>query len=249
MSYSPMKRYYTLARRADLIRVSDCRGLVPQALPIVNATSLSRLPSQHQVTCFHDSGPSKLVKQAKSPEILHRGYKRMFPYGRSGKSLILQSERKEFRVGGGWVEDSILHSKAYFHPEYRPFLYEFDILVSGREKLKTEFIRKRIQSRPHEGLWWSVNKNTHASSFKGTVKTWMDQRYSQAFREVLHDHGFDSAGKPISSSKEPPILRGSLTMQLWPSVLTASFEDLKADCELILGYAIRKSTTRVRMIR
>lgn len=94
-------------------------------------------------------------------------------------------------------------------------------------------IMRRLETWNPNRLHWAVRVPVAASK-KRTMRSWAARRFRDAFIHELENNGFNRRGEPIAKSGSSLPLTGALSVTLYRPVLTASIQDVRDVCKLIL---------------
>ncbi|KAJ5092558.1 hypothetical protein NUU61_007428 [Penicillium alfredii] len=100
-------------------------------------------------------------------------------------------------------------------------------------------------SRDRDTLWWRVSI-APLQSLKRVVRSWCGRRVRLAFRQALHQQGFDELGRAIPSEFSPKEdLTGSLEITIRTPCVQASFETVQKDANHLLENILAQQATRL----
>ena len=134
--------------------------------------------------------------------------------------------------------------RASAHTDYRfsPTAHRF---LADRYCVRHEMTREVVDSKPRQGLWWSV-VGQHMP-LKAAMRSWCKKRMTKAILKALCKHGFDACGMPLPAKEGasyPQRTRGpqgTLVVYCQVSVLTASAEEVRMAGELVVQQAMRRA--------
>lgn len=136
-----------------------------------------------------------------------------------------------------------------YAPEYK-YLVSSRITTDRNHPLHIQAVRNH-REKEREGLWWVISVTT-ISAKKSTVRNWLKRRLREAFREELKSRGYKRNGFAITKGNDaakeanqekaiaqgPPVLTGSLRLNVNPTLLTAKFVDVKREAGSVVDVLI-----------
>lgn len=133
-----------------------------------------------------------------------------------------------------------------FSPKHNPNLHRLPWVIEDASHLLNQSVRDSIAHKSQTGLWWSIIAPISVCQ-KKTVRSWVQRRIRESFKEALKSRGYDDQGVPISTTREGLLkhnLHGSLRIMGLAAVVAAPKASVDADMSKLVEYLISYGTQR-----
>lgn len=119
-------------------------------------------------------------------------------------------------------------------------------VIADRAHPLYETQKRRLEEKKKVGLWWHVTSGNDLSK-SSCVRTWARRRLRQALLEELKVRGYNEKGKrkPEEIGKRTPDLKGSLRLHIQLPLVSAKFEDVKAEIRKVIDTMVQAAKADV----